>query len=67
MRGAVTAEINDCAPSCVDGHVHDYRAVVVLDRPRACSGRVLFTRLRLVFTRRPGGGQPVGSLTLCGR
>jgi hypothetical protein len=66
-RAVGTAEINDCTPSCVDGHVHDYRAVVLLDRPRACSGRVLFTRLRLVFTRRPGGGQPVGSLSLCGR
>jgi hypothetical protein len=39
---------------------------VLLDRPRACSGRVLFTRLRLVFTT-PRGGQPVGSLTLCHR
>jgi len=66
-RAVGTAEINDCTPSCVDGHVHNYRAVVLLDRPRACSGWVLFTRLRLVFTRRPGGGQPVGSLTLCGR
>jgi hypothetical protein len=26
---------------------------------------VLFTRLRLRFTKRAGGGQPMGSFTLC--
>jgi hypothetical protein len=66
-RAVGTAEINDCTPSCVDGHVHHYRAVVLLDRPRACGGRVQFTRLRLRFTKRPGAGQPVGVITLCPR
>jgi hypothetical protein len=64
-RATGTAEINDCAPSCVDGHVRHVRAVVLLDRPRACGGQVLFTRLRLRFTKRAGGGQPMGSFTLC--
>ena len=49
----------------VDGHVRHYRTVVLLDRARVCGGHVLFTRLRLRFTKPPGGGQPVGSFTLC--
>lgn len=66
-RAVGTAEISDCTPSCVDGHVHDYRGVVLLDRPRACGGRMLFTRLRLVLGKRAGGGQPVGMFALCRR
>jgi hypothetical protein len=66
-RAVGTAEINDCTPSCVAGRVHAYRAAVVLDRPQTCGGRVLFTRLHLVLARRPGGGQPAGSLVLCRR
>ncbi|HEX5925508.1 MAG TPA: hypothetical protein VFY45_16870 [Baekduia sp.] len=65
-RAVGTAQINDCTPSCVDGHVHHYRAVLLLDRPRACGGRLRFTRLRLVHTKRPGGG-PMGAITLCPR
>jgi hypothetical protein len=66
-RAVGTAGINDCTPSCVAGHVRHYRAVVLLDRARACGDRVQFTRLRLRFANRPGGGQPMGSITLCPR
>ena len=64
-RAVGMAQINDCTPSCVDGHDHTYRAVLLLDRPRACGGRRLFTRVRLVLTGPPGGGQPVGSIVMC--
>jgi hypothetical protein len=64
-RAVGTAEINDCTPSCVEGHVHAHRAVLVADRPRACGGRWLFTRVRLFLTGRPGGGQPVGQIVMC--
>jgi hypothetical protein len=64
-RAVGTAEINDCTPSCVDGHVHHYRALLLLDRPRACGGRLMFTRGRLVFTTRHAAGQSVGLITLC--
>ena len=68
-RAVGTAEIDDCTPSCVAGKAHRYRGVVLLDRPRRCSGRTLFTRLRL-FTRTStggGGASPVGAITMCRR
>jgi hypothetical protein len=66
-RAVGTAEINDCTPSCIDGQVHDTRGVVLLDRPRACSGRMLFTRLRLVLANRSGASQPEALMVLCRR
>ena len=66
-RAVGTAEIDGCTPSCVAGTAHRYRAVVVLDRPRSCSGRLLFTRLRLFTRTSTGGGSPVGAMTLCRR
>jgi hypothetical protein len=65
-RALGTAHIDDCTPSCVDGRDHDYRAVMFLDRPRACGGRVLFTRMRLALSTRAGGGRRVGSLSVDG-
>ena len=66
-RAVGTASINDCEPSCVDGHVHTYRAVLLFDRARRCGGRLLFTRMRLVFAERPARGQPMASVVLCHR
>jgi hypothetical protein len=66
-RGVGIAEINDCTPSCVDGHLHHTRGVVLLDRARACGGRVLFTRLRLVLANRSGTSQAQGVIVLCPR
>jgi hypothetical protein len=66
-RAVGTAEINDCTPSCVAGKAHRYRAIVLLDRPRSCGGRRLFTRLRLFTRTSAGGASPVGSLTMCPR
>jgi hypothetical protein len=64
-RAVGTSEVNDCTPSCVDGHVHHHRAVLLADRPRVCGGRLLFTRVRLFFTARPAGGQPMGLIVTC--
>lgn len=66
-RAVGTAEINDCAPSCVEGHAHHYRGVVLLDRLRTCNGTLLFTRLRLVLAYRAGRSQPAGTIVLCHR
>ncbi len=60
-----TAVIDDCEPSCVDGHDHSYLAALILDRPRACHGRRRFTRLRLVFATRPARGQPAPTTYAC--
>ena len=57
-RAVGTAEINDCNPSCVAGHVNPSFAALVLERPRPCHGRLRFTRLRLVFAEPPARGQP---------
>lgn len=48
-RAHGNAVANDCAPTCVAGHFHTYRATVKLSRPRACHGRLLFTRLELTY------------------
>jgi hypothetical protein len=66
-RAVGTAEINDCTPSCVDGHVHHYRGAVLLDRPRGCGGQALFTRLRLVLANRAGSSRPMGTIVMCHR
>jgi hypothetical protein len=66
-RAVGRASINDCTPSCVDGHVHTYRAVLLLDRGRMCGGRLLFTRTRLFLGTRAGSAQPVGAMLLCAR
>jgi hypothetical protein len=63
-RAVGRASINDCDPSCVDGHVHTYRAVR-FDRARMCGGRLIFTRMRLVFTEPPGRAQPMASTVMC--
>ena len=57
-RATGSAQINDCEPSCVAGHFHAHRAVLLLDRPRACHGASRFTRLKLIFAVRPARGQP---------
>jgi hypothetical protein len=64
-RAVGTAEINDCNPTCVAGHVAPYLAALVLDRPRPCHGRVRFTRLRLVFAVPPAKGQPASLIFPC--
>ena len=64
-RAVGTAEVNDCTPSCVAGKLHRYRAIVLLDRPRTCNGRVLFTRLRLFTRTFAGGASPEGAVTMC--
>jgi len=64
-RAVGTAEVNDCTPSCVAGKLHQYRAIVLLDRPRTCNGRVLFTRLRLFTRTFAGGASPEGAVTMC--
>jgi hypothetical protein len=57
-RAVGSAAIDDCDPSCVAGHTHSFLATLTLDRPRACHGRLRFTRLRIVFAQRPVRGQP---------
>ena len=64
-RAVGFAQINDCNPSCVAGHVNPYLAALVLDRPRACHGRQRFSRLRLVFAETPRGGQPKAMAYAC--
>jgi hypothetical protein len=57
-RAVGTAQINDCTPNCVAGHVNPYLAALVLDRPRTCHGGLRFSRLRLIFAEAPRAGQP---------
>jgi hypothetical protein len=64
-RAVGTAQIDDCTPSCADGHDHTYPAVLLLDRPRACGGRRLFTRVRLVLSAHRRGAHELGSIVMC--
>jgi hypothetical protein len=65
-RALGSAVIDDCEPSCVDGHARSLLAALVLDRPRSCHGARRFTRLRLVFATRPARGQPAPVTYGCG-
>jgi hypothetical protein len=59
-KGYGTAEINDCEPSCAEGHFHDYRIIVRAKKPRYCneSDQYEYSRLRFEFPReRPDGAQ----------
>jgi hypothetical protein len=53
-RGRGTAYINNCKPSCVDGHFHKYRVKVRLRRARRCSigPRRQFRQVRITFVHR---------------
>jgi hypothetical protein len=62
-RAVGISHTRDCTPSCVAGRDRARRAVVLLDRPRPCGGRVLFTRLRIVL----GGVSASGSVVPCPR
>jgi hypothetical protein len=58
-RGAGTAHVNDCRPTCAGGHFHSYRGVTVrLAFPRFCQAHndYEFTGLQYHFSRaRPAG------------
>ena len=64
-RAVGTAEIDDCDPSCVAGHMQHLLAWLIVDRPRPCHGGQRFTRLRLVFAQRPARGQPAPVTYAC--
>lgn len=49
---------NDCKPFCANGTLHRYRLRLVLKRVRRCStGRLVFTRMAVVFGRRRPKGE----------
>ena len=48
-----TSTFNDCVPSCVSGHGHNFPALVALWRPEPLPGHVgerYFTRLTIIYT-----------------
>jgi hypothetical protein len=57
--GKARARVNDCTPSCADGHFHRYRATVRLSGRHFCSdsGRYEYTH----FYMRYMGRKPAGS------
>jgi hypothetical protein len=50
--GAGSAKINDCKPSCANGHFHKYPVSVSLSSAHFCrkAGKTQFRRMRLTFT-----------------
>jgi hypothetical protein len=52
--GAGSAKINDCKPSCAEGHFHKYPVSVRLSSAHFCrnAGQTQFRRMRLTFTRK---------------
>jgi hypothetical protein len=52
--GAGSAKINDCKPSCAEGHFHKYPVSVRLSSAHFCrnAGKTQFRRMRLTFTGR---------------
>lgn len=53
--------INDCSPSCVNGHFRSYPIEVTLSKPKSCPkhSHKAFTHIALVFERR----HPEGAAT----
>ena len=62
--GAGSAKINDCKPSCAQGHFHKYPVNVSLSSAHFCrkAGKTQFRRMRLTFTDKvPPGNKRVNS------
>jgi hypothetical protein len=53
------ASLNDCKPTCAQGHFHTFHARLVLHRARTCSrnDKRIFTRMTVIFTgeKKPSG------------
>jgi hypothetical protein len=45
--GTGVAHVNDCRPSCAEGHYSSYRVTVRLTRPRHLCGSRFFTTIRV--------------------
>jgi hypothetical protein len=51
--GLGTAFANDCSPTCVAGHFHTYRAVLVLSGSQRCAGRVGYREAAVAIVGQP--------------
>jgi hypothetical protein len=51
--GVGTAYANDCTPSCAAGHVHDYRAVLLLSGSQPCDGARAYRTATVAIVGRP--------------
>ncbi len=57
-KGTGYNQLNDCRPDCAGGTFHLFRVRIELWRPRRIAGRLVFTRLTIVYTGRRPGGEP---------
>jgi hypothetical protein len=59
-KGKGRAKVNDCDPSCADGHFHSYPVKVRAERPHHCEdyGKREWRRLRWRFTDKKPAGVP---------
>jgi hypothetical protein len=53
---SATARANDCTPTCVAGHFHNYRVTVSADRLKTCGKARYYARLTLAYP----GARPAG-------
>jgi len=59
------AEVNDCTPSCVAGHFHSYRVVIIANGHQSCPGGApAYTTVTYAFVGRPPSGTPAADPTI---
>jgi hypothetical protein len=51
--GVGTAYANDCTPTCAAGHVHTYRAVVLLSGSQSCHGKLAYKTATVAIVGEP--------------
>lgn len=51
--GLGTAFANDCTPDCAAGHVHTYRAVLLLSGSQRCDGRLAYRTAAVAIVGSP--------------
>jgi hypothetical protein len=51
--GLGTAYANDCTPTCVAGHFHTYRAVLLLSGAQPCHGKVAYRQATVAIVGEP--------------
>lgn len=43
------ASVNDCDPSCAEGHFHDFKIVLIAEGRQSCSGSEAYSKVTYAF------------------
>ena len=47
--GVGVASVNDCDPSCAEGHFHDFKIVLIAEGRQSCSGSEAYAKVTYAF------------------